>query len=139
MAGTGAAGLSLLSLPAAAETIDLRLPGGGGTRSMTTAFPQKGNMILQRTRPPLLETPFGLFDKGVITPNDQFFVRWHWPNIPAQVDADAFRLRVHGHVNRMLDLSLRDLLAMPAVDLVAVNQCAGNSRGFFEPRVFGAQ
>ena len=25
-------------------------------------------MILQRTRPPLLETPFEVFDKGVFTP-----------------------------------------------------------------------
>jgi hypothetical protein len=29
-------------------------------------------MILQRTRPPLLESPFDVFDKGVFTPNDQF-------------------------------------------------------------------
>jgi DMSO/TMAO reductase YedYZ molybdopterin-dependent catalytic subunit len=36
-------------------------------------------------------------------------------------------------------LSLRDLLALPAVDVVAVNQCSGNSRGFFQPRVPGAQ
>jgi hypothetical protein len=28
---------------------------------------------------------------------------------------------------------------MPAVDLVAVNQCSGNSRGFLQPRVPGAQ
>ena len=39
-------------------------------------------MILQRTRPPLLETPFEVFDRGVFTPNDQFFVRWHWAVIP---------------------------------------------------------
>ena len=96
-------------------------------------------MILQRTRPPLLETPFEVFDKDVITPNDQFYVRWHWSDIPGQVDADAFRLQVHGHVNTTLSLSLRDLLALPAVDLIAVNQCSGNSRGFFQPRVPGAQ
>ena len=28
---------------------------------------------------------------------------------------------------------------MPAVEIVAVNQCSGNSRGFFEPRVAGGQ
>ena len=28
---------------------------------------------------------------------------------------------------------------MPAVELVAVNQCSGNSRGFFTPRVAGGQ
>jgi hypothetical protein len=39
-------------------------------------------MILQRTRPPLLETPGDVFDRGVFTPNDRFFVRWHWAVIP---------------------------------------------------------
>jgi hypothetical protein len=43
---------------------ELPLPGGPGARQITTAFPQKGQMILQRTRPPLLETPFEVFDKG---------------------------------------------------------------------------
>jgi DMSO/TMAO reductase YedYZ molybdopterin-dependent catalytic subunit len=28
---------------------------------------------------------------------------------------------------------------MPAVELVAVNQCSGNSRGFFDPRVASGQ
>jgi DMSO/TMAO reductase YedYZ molybdopterin-dependent catalytic subunit len=136
----GIAGLSLLSSSALAEdVIDLKLPGGGGTRAMTKAFPDKGDMILQRTRPPLLETPFETFDKDIITPNDLFYVRWHWSNIPSQVDADAFRLNVRGHVNTNLVLSLRDLLALPTVDIVAVNQCSGNSRGFFQPRVPGGQ
>ena len=136
----GLAAVSLLSSPAlAAEQIDLKLPDGGGERALTTAFPDKGGMILQRTRPPLLETPFEAFDKDIITPNDQFYVRWHWANIPTQIDAAAFRLKVRGHVNANLELSLGDLLTMPAVDLVAVNQCSGNSRGFFQPRVPGAQ
>ncbi|WP_354223110.1 molybdopterin-dependent oxidoreductase [Bradyrhizobium sp. F1.4.3] len=96
-------------------------------------------MILQRTRPPLLETPMEVFDRGVFTPNDQFYVRWHWAVIPTSVDAEAFRLAVHGHVNQVLSLSLSDLLKMPRVELAAVNQCSGNSRGFFSPRVPGAQ
>ena len=28
---------------------------------------------------------------------------------------------------------------MPSIEIVAVNQCSGNSRGFFEPRVAGGQ
>jgi hypothetical protein len=48
------------------------LSGGPDRRDLTTAFPQKGQMILQRTRPPLLETPFGVFDRAIFTPNDQF-------------------------------------------------------------------
>ena len=94
-----AAGLATLASPAWAETMaSLPLPGGPGERPITTAFPQKGAMILQRTRPPLLETPFEVFDQGVFTPNDRFFVRWHWAVIPTEVDVDKFRLAVRGHV-----------------------------------------
>jgi DMSO/TMAO reductase YedYZ molybdopterin-dependent catalytic subunit len=97
-------------------------------------------MILQRTRPPLLETPWEVFDKGVFTPNNQFYVRWHWAGIPTSVDVTTFRLAVHGHVERTLSLTLDDLLhGLPRVELAAVNECSGNSRGFFVPRVPGAQ
>jgi DMSO/TMAO reductase YedYZ molybdopterin-dependent catalytic subunit len=114
------------------------LPGGPDQRSITTAMPQKGPMILQRSRPPLLETPFDVFDRGVFTPNDQFFVRWHWALIPTQVEVAAFKLTVRGHVNQALSLSMADILAMPQVE-IAVNQCSGNSRGLFQPRVPGGQ
>ena len=119
--------------------VNLNLPGGPDRRSITTAFPEKGRMILQRSRPPLLETPFEAFDQGVFTPNDQFFVRWHWAVIPTRVDVGAFTLTVRGEVNQTLSLSMADLLSMPRVELVAVNQCSGNSRGMFQPRVPGGQ
>jgi DMSO/TMAO reductase YedYZ molybdopterin-dependent catalytic subunit len=116
------------------------LPFEGGQRDLTHSFPQKGEMILLRTRPPLLETPFPVFDRGVFTPNDQFFVRWHLANIPTQIDGAAFRLNVHGAVKQELSLSLTELLTkFPRVELAAVNQCSGNSRGFFAPRVAGGQ
>jgi DMSO/TMAO reductase YedYZ molybdopterin-dependent catalytic subunit len=123
----------------AQKTIELPLPGGPDTRPITTAFPQKGPMILQRTRPPLLETPFEVFDEGTLTPNDKFYVRWHWAVIPTNIEIDKFSLAVHGHVNQSLSLSLQDLLELPSVELIAVNQCSGNSRGFFEPRVSGGE
>ena len=136
----GALGGMAATFPAWADTyIDLDLLGGAGRRELTTAFPQKGQMILQRTRPPLLETPFEVFDRGIFTPNDQFFVRWHWAVIPEAVDVAAFKLIVRGHVNRAVSLSLADLLAMPRVEVAAVCQCSGNSRGLFQPRVAGAQ
>ena len=119
--------------------VNLDLPGGPDQRSITTAFPEKSRMILQRSRPPLLETPFEVFDHGVFTPNDQFFVRWHWAVIPTQVDVAAFKLTVRGQVNQALSLSMADILAMPRVELAAVNQCSGNSRGLFQPRVPGGQ
>jgi DMSO/TMAO reductase YedYZ molybdopterin-dependent catalytic subunit len=143
------AGLGFGSLSAAAggwpaatrasPTVELPLPGGPDERELTTAFPGKGPMILQRSRPPLLETPLEVFDQGVFTPNDRFFVRWHWAVIPTEVDAAAFRLRVRGLVDRELSLSLDEIARLPRVEIAAVNQCSGNSRGLFEPRVPGAQ
>ena len=142
-AGVGAIALSNFarSNRALAETMtELPLPGGPGARLITSAFPEKGPMILQRTRPPLLETPFEVFDKGVFTPADQFYVRWHWAVIPTDIDPAKFVLNVRGHVKQTLSLSLNDLLhGLPSVDLAAVNQCSGNSRGFFEPRVPGGE
>jgi DMSO/TMAO reductase YedYZ molybdopterin-dependent catalytic subunit len=140
LASAGAATLALGRLSARAEsTVKLPLPGGPDERSVTTDFPQKGALILQRTRPPLLETPFEVFDQGVLTPNDRFFVRWHWAVIPEAVDATTFRLTVRGHVDRQLQLSLDELLALPRIELAAVNQCSGNSRGYFQPRVPGGE
>src|SRR5579862_9144828 len=138
---TGIAGLAGLTRPGwAADSVQLGLPGGPGERPITTAFPQKGAMILQRTRPPLLETPFEVFDQGVFTPNDRFYVRWHLANIPTSIDTRAFRLNVRGHVREPLSLTLDDLVReFQPFEIAAVNQCSGNSRGFFQPRVAGGQ
>jgi len=138
LAAAGAAAFAPLTA-VAENIIKLPLPGGPDERAITTAFPQKGALILQRTRPPLLETPIEVFDRSIFTPNDQFYVRWHWAGIPNEIDVNSFRLAVHGHVDRTLSLSLNELLALPQMELVAVNQCSGNSRGYFEPRVPGAQ
>lgn len=142
----GAGGLMVVSGAAWAQnaatptTIDLPLPGGPDRRVISTAFPQKGPMILQRTRPPLLETPFEVFDRGVFTPNDAFYVRWHWAVIPTDIDVNTFRLSVGGHVDKELSLSLKEIVEiLPRIELAAVNQCSGNSRGYTEPRVAGAQ
>jgi DMSO/TMAO reductase YedYZ molybdopterin-dependent catalytic subunit len=136
----GLAGLALSTTPAFAENmINLPLPSDPRERPLTRDFPQKGTMILQRTRPPLLETPFDVFDRGVFTPNDQFYVRWHWAVIPTSVDVKTFKLTVRGHVNQTLSLSIDDLMSLPRFELAAVNQCSGNSRGYYQPRVPGAQ
>ena len=139
--GLGVAGLSLMSSRAfAQQTVDLHVPGGPSTRFITTSYPQKGRMILQRSSPPWLETPFEVFDKGVFTPNDQHYVSWHWATFPGDVNVDSYRLTVRGHVNQNLSLSLTDILhGFPRVEIAAVNQCAGNSRLYATPRVAGAQ
>jgi len=118
----------------------VEFPFVNGRRDLVTNFPQKGAMILQRTRPPLLETPFDVFDQGVFTPNDRFYVRWHLANIPTEIDPATFRLDIRGHVDRPFQLTLDELVRdFNAFEVAAVNQCSGNSRGFFHPRVPGGQ
>ncbi len=143
LGGLGALGLTALTHPLtadAAQDNSVMLPFENGSRPLTSAFPQKGQLILQRTRPPLIETPFEVFDQGVFTPNDRFYVRWHLANIPTSVDPATFRLKIGGTVNRPISLTLNDLMRkFPRFEIAAVNQCSGNSRGFFNPRVPGAQ
>ncbi|KQM21092.1 molybdopterin-dependent oxidoreductase [Novosphingobium sp. Leaf2] len=118
--------------------IKLAMAGGPESRPLASDFPGKGEMIVLRNRPPLLETPMSVFDESVFTPNDRFYVRWHWADIPLDVDAAAFRLTITGGT-RPVSLSLPDLLKLPRMSYAAVNQCSGNSRGLFTPRVPGAQ
>ncbi len=137
-AGVGATGIAKITFALAAETF-VTLPFGNGERPLV-AYPGKRPLIRLTTRPPQLETPFSVFDEGLITPNDAFFVRYHLAGIPLTIDPDAFRLSLEGRVDKTLSLSLADLeTSFEPMELVAVNQCAGNGRGFFEPRVPGGQ
>lgn len=131
--------LTLLTLAGAGAALPAWADRPIETLPRQPIFPEKGPMLLQRSRAPLLETPFEIFDTGIITPNNRFFVRWHYDDIPLSVDTAAFRLRVGGAVGRPLALSLGELLKLPRTRITAVNQCSGNSRRFFDPRVPGGQ
>ena len=140
MGGIGMVGLLGESMRGAMAATAVELPFVNGQRELVSNFPQKGAMLLQRTRPPLLETPFEVFDRGVFTPNDRFYVRWHLAIIPTVVDPATFRLDIRGHVRHPLSLTLDELVReFKPFEIAAVNQCSGNSRGFFSPRVAGGQ
>src|SRR4029078_6947652 len=104
------------------------LPFDNGERPLVT-YPQKRPMIGLTSRPPQLETPFSVFNDGAITPNNAFFVRYHLADVPLNIDPNKFTLEIKGKVDHPLRLSLKEIKALPAVELVAVNQCSGNSRG----------
>ncbi len=127
---------ALAPLGALAQTVTM--PFGNGERPLVT-YPQKRPMIGLTSRPPQLETPFSVFNDGVITPNNAFFVRYHLAGIPTEIDPDTYTVEVKGKVDKPLKLSLADIKRLPSIEIVAVNQCSGNSRGFFEPRVAGGQ
>lgn len=136
-----AGGAGLLGAPfrralAAVEAVDL--PFESGHRQLV-AYPQKRPLMLLTSRPVQLETPFPLFDTA-ITPNDAFFVRWHLSEVPTTIDPAAYRLQLRGRVKAPAGLSL-DMLRQnyEPVEITAVCQCSGNSRGFFKPRIPGGQ
>lgn len=123
---------------AASASVDL--PMANGHRNLV-AYPEKRPLIVLTSRPPQLETPFEVFDDGLITPNDAFFVRYHNAGIPTSIDGDKHVIRIGGNAaGKPFELTLADLRTQfKSVELVAVNQCSGNGRGLFNPRVTGGQ
>ena len=45
------------------------------------------------------------------------------------------RLEITGKIDKPMKLQLNNIKKTPAVELVAVNKCSRNGRGFFETRV----
>ena len=134
LSAAGAAALSSTSLSAATtrQPIDNR-------EISDIAFPEKRPMITYSDRPPLLESPRDIFSQA-ITPNDQFFVRWHMPDIPTQIDPDNYTIHINGEVEKELHISLNDLKTkFEQVEVTAVLQCGGNSRSAFQPTAGGIQ
>lgn len=121
-----------------AATVDL--PMVNGRRNIAT-YPEKRPMIVLTSRPPQLETPWDVFNDGLITPNDAFFVRYHNAGIPTSIDSDKHVIKIGGNaVGKPFELSVAELRTkFTPVELIAVNQCSGNSRGLFAPRVTGGQ
>lgn len=102
-------------------------------------YPQKLPLIQLTDRPVLLETPRQYF-LTPFTPNAAFYVRWHLENVPNTIDLSEWRLFVEGNVEKPLALSMSDIVnKFESVSVAAVNQCSGNSRSRFRPRVPGAQ
>jgi sulfite dehydrogenase len=131
-AGLGALATGFSSIRALAlDTVTL--PFDNGERPLVK-YPQKRPMIGLTSRPPQLETPFSIFNDGAITPNNAFFVRYHLADVPLNIDPDKFTLEIKGKVDRPTKLSLKEIKKLPAIELIAVNQCSGNSRGFSNPR-----
>ncbi|WP_427913186.1 molybdopterin-dependent oxidoreductase [Ramlibacter sp. MMS24-I3-19] len=139
-AGLSAAGAGLIPARALAQSATVDLPMANGRRSLV-AFPEKRPLIVLTTRPPQLETPFDVFDQGPITPNDAFFVRYHNAGIPTTIDGDRHTIAIGGNAcAKPFTLTMQELRTQfSPVELVAVNQCSGNSRGLFNPRVTGGQ
>jgi DMSO/TMAO reductase YedYZ molybdopterin-dependent catalytic subunit len=139
--GAVGAGAVLRAWGGAAEAQTMPTAPAGALKEVPTIirFPEKTDLILRTDRPPQLETPLKYFRQD-ITPNEAFFVRWHLADVPTSVDTNSYRLNLKGHVGHELSLSLDDLRKQfEPVSVIAVTQCAGNSRSLFEPRMPGGQ
>jgi len=134
------AGATLARHALAQAPMPIDLPFANGRRNLV-AFPEKRPLIVLTSRPPQLETPFEVFNDGLLTPNDAFFVRYHNAGIPTSIDADTHVIKIGGNaLAKPHELSFSALRTQfKPTEIVAVNQCSGNSRGFFSPRVTGGQ
>lgn len=101
-------------------------------------FAGKVPMKLINDRPTCIETPWSYFRQD-FTPNEAFYVRWHLQTGSSPVDLATWRLRIDGAVDTPLELSMADLKKFGGDEVIAVNQCSGNSRSLLAPRVSGAQ
>jgi sulfite dehydrogenase (cytochrome) subunit A len=138
--GAGAIAAGGMGRLAFAQSAATDLPLVNGARRLV-AFPEKRPLIVLTSRPPQLETPFEVFNEGLITPNDAFFVRYHNAGIPTEIDGDAHVIKFGGNAaGKPFVLTMAELRTQfKPVEVVAVNQCSGNSRGHFAPRVTGGQ
>ncbi|HEX3494475.1 MAG TPA: molybdopterin-dependent oxidoreductase, partial [Methylocella sp.] len=114
------------------------LPEGTRANAALDSLAGKKPLIRLTSRPPKYEAPLAYL-RTPITPNDEFFVRYHLTDIP-QVDAATWKLSVGGEgANTDVAIGLDVLKKLPAFEVTAVCQCAGSRRGLFQPHVAGVQ
>jgi sulfite oxidase len=90
-------------------------------------YGKRADLIVHEQEPINAETGLAALGEGPLTATDAFYVRGHGP-VPDS-DCSAWRLRVHGLVERELELSLSTLReAFRERREIATLQCAGNRR-----------
>jgi DMSO/TMAO reductase YedYZ molybdopterin-dependent catalytic subunit len=125
--------LRLLAGTAAAPAIPSLL---SGQPAWAPADKKKTGMIVRSTRPEDLEMMIDGFSND-ITPIERFFVRSH--HYTPKVDLATWKLKISGLVDKPVELTFEQIQKMPKVEVVAVLECAGNGRGFYEPSMAGLQ
>jgi sulfite oxidase len=98
-----------------------------GDADRLSRYGKRGDLIVHEQEPFNVETGLAALAEGPLTATDAFYVRGHGP-LP-RPDRPSWRLRVHGLVERELELSLATLReACRERRVTATLQCAGNRR-----------
>jgi DMSO/TMAO reductase YedYZ molybdopterin-dependent catalytic subunit len=93
-------------------------------------------LVVRQKSPLNLEFQFSSLKEWCV-PTEQFYVRSHFS--APELEADTWRLRIDGAVERPREFCFADLQALPATTLTATMECAGNGRVFYEPAKEGLQ
>lgn len=122
----------------AASQLSPGVPDGIASYVQMGTLPGKQPLIQLADRPPNYESPLEYLQTP-ITPNDKFFVRYHLADIP-EIKVEDYKIKIDGDgATTPMELTLDDLKKMPAIEIVAVNQCSGNRRGLSQPHVAGVE
>jgi sulfane dehydrogenase subunit SoxC len=115
------------------------LQGGWAWHPRGVQAASPGDLVLKPT-PPEQFFDYGsnkemrweqLYPRGYVVPNELFFVRNHTRT--PRIEVSTWRLRIEGSgVQRPLELTYDELLAMPSISVLRAIECAGNGRSFFE-------
>ena len=112
-----------------------KMPGDERPSPVNAQADSLDRRLIVLSRQPLnAESPLE-WQLGVITPNALFYHRNRFSD--PRLDLATWRLRVGGQVERPLELSYDDLLALPSCTLVVTLECAGNGRTSFDPPAEG--
>jgi DMSO/TMAO reductase YedYZ molybdopterin-dependent catalytic subunit len=122
MAGTGALPALAGATAGRADTgfwLSPLLPAGTRAEAALETLANKKPLIRLTGRPPNYEAPLSYL-RMAITPNDEFFVRYHLAGIP-QVNSSTWKLAIGGEgANNGVTIGLDELRKLPAFEITAV-------------------
>jgi DMSO/TMAO reductase YedYZ molybdopterin-dependent catalytic subunit len=115
------------SAPAAKGPIPLNFPG------------KSDKLVVIGEKPLVAETPESQLDDDT-TPYEKFFIRNNGQVPEPAKDADAWRIKIDGEVNKPIEMALGELKTkFKPVTRRLVLECGGNGRSFFTPQARGNQ
>lgn len=140
-AGGISGGMSTLNpiQKAVAQTSPLSKPAEASASQPITLPGKDPRLAILGDKPLVAETPEHLLDDDT-TPLEKFFVR-HNGTPPAEVtDADSWKLKIEGEVNKAIEITLADIKKkFKPVTYRMVMECGGNGRSFYQPPARGNQ